>query len=116
MKPELLERLVVAVLLTAAGAPAARAEQGFGAGTPGGSGKPVVHVVNLADSGAGSLRDAVSAGNRYVVFDVAGDIPLVSDVFVRGAFVTVDGSTAPAPGITLRTHGLSISGDRGAHD
>ena len=35
---------------------------------------------------------------------------------MRGAFVTVDGTSAPAPGITLRNHGLYIRGDRGAHD
>lgn len=103
---------VLAVLWTVAGATTTEAEQGFGAGTPGGTGKPAFHVTNLDDAGAGSLRDAVSQGGRNVVFDVAGDIVLESDVYVRGAFVTVDGGSA----ITLRNHGLYIRGNRGAHD
>jgi hypothetical protein len=94
----------------------AQTYQGFGAATPGGAGQPVYHVTNLNDSGPGSLRDAVFQGNRYVVFDVAGEIALASKVPVRGAFVTIDGSSAPSPGITLKNAGLNISGIKGAHD
>ena len=90
--------------------------QGFGATTPGGANGTVVHVTNLNDSGPGSFREAVSQGNRTVVFDVGGDIVLADDVFVSGAFITIDGFTAPLPGITLRDFGLSIRGSRGAHD
>jgi hypothetical protein len=90
--------------------------QGFGAGTPGGAGGATVHVTTLADSGPGSLRDAVSRGGRIVVFDVAGDIALGGPLYVRGANITIDGTTAPPPGITLRNHGLIIRGNRGAHD
>src|SRR6185436_10996542 len=90
--------------------------QGFGANTPGGEGQPVVHVTNLNDSGPGSLREAVSHGNRNIVFDVAGDIRLTELLYVRGAFVTIDGFTAPSPGITLRNWSLVIAGDHGAHD
>ncbi len=92
------------------------AYQGFGAKTPGGSAKAIVRVANLNDSGPGSFRDAVSQGNRTVVFDVAGEIILTKTVYIRGAFITVDGFTAPGPGITLKNYGLSISGNRGAHD
>lgn len=90
--------------------------QGFGATTPGGAGKPAVHVTNLNDSGPGSLRDAVSHGNRTVVFDVGGEIVLSNYVYVTGAFITIDGSTAPPPGITLKNRGLIIRGSQGAHD
>lgn len=90
--------------------------QGFGATTPGGSGQTIVHVTNLNDSGPGSLRDAVSRGNRTVVFDVAGEIVLSNYVYVTGAFITVDGSSAPPPGITLKNRGLIIRGSKGAHD
>jgi hypothetical protein len=90
--------------------------QGFGAQTPAGKGQPFYRVTNLRDVGPGSLRDAVSQGNRTVVFDVAGEIELASTISVAGAFVTVDGFTAPSPGVTLKKYGLSISGERGAHD
>jgi hypothetical protein len=89
--------------------------QGFGATTPGGAGQPVVRVTNLDDSGPGSLRRALSGGERTIVFDVAGTIELADTLHVRGAFVTIDGSTAPPPGITLRHHGLAIHGQGGAY-
>lgn len=104
------------LLLAAAGPAAAQGYQGFGASTPGGAGGPIVRVTTLADSGPGSLREAVAAGHRTVVFDVGGDIVLQDYLYVRGAFVTIDGSTAPPPGITLRNRGLIIRGSRGAHD
>jgi hypothetical protein len=94
----------------------APAYEGFGASTPGGSAGDIAHVTNLKDAGPGSFRDAVAQGNRTVVFDVGGPIELVRDVFVKGAFVTIHGFSAPPPGITLRGGGLSIRGDLGAHD
>jgi pectate lyase len=90
--------------------------EGFGAVTTGGQGYSLVHVTSLADSGPGTLREALSAGNRTVVFDVAGDIVLSDFLYVNGPFVTIDGFTAPAPGITLRARGLVIRGTHGAHD
>ena len=81
---------------------------GWGSSTPGGYGQPVYHVSTLADSGAGSLRDAVSRGNRYVVFDVAGTINLSSVVAIGGSFLTVNGLSAPSPGITLQQAGLYV--------
>ena len=92
------------------------AYHGFGATTRGGAGHPVVRVTNLNDSGPGSLREALSQGHRTVVFDVAGDIELQDFLYVRGPYVTIDGFTAPAPGITLRNRGLIIRGNRGGHD
>lgn len=94
----------------------AQTYEGFGATTPGGEGGEVVHVTSLNDSGPGSLREAVSQGHRIVIFDVAGEIVLSNYVYVGGPFITIDGSTAPAPGITLRNRGLIIRGSRGAHD
>ena len=76
----------------------------------------ICHVTNLQDSGPGSLRDAVSQGNCSVVFDVGGEIILNDFVYVKGAFVTIDGFTAPPPGITLKNRGLIIRGNQGAHD
>jgi pectate lyase len=90
--------------------------QGFGAETPGGTGQPVYRVTNLRDSGPGSLRDAVSRSRRYIVFDVAGEINLSSRIHVRGSYITIDGFTAPAPGITLKGWGLYMWGNQGAHN
>lgn len=90
--------------------------QGFGSMTKGGAGQPVYRVTNLKDSGTGSLRDAVSKGYRYIVFDVAGEINLTQDIWVRGPFITIDGTTAPAPGVTLKYGALLIHGNKGAHD
>ncbi len=96
-------------------AAAASPYEGFGV-TAGGRGQPLYRVTTLQDTGPGSLRDAVSRGARYIVFEVAGDIRLSTDIRIKGAYLTIDGTTAPAPGITLRDHGLSIFGSDGAHD
>jgi hypothetical protein len=91
--------------------------QGFGADTPGGSGKQVVTVTSLADAGPGTLREALAGGGgRSIVFAVGGVIRTTMELYVTGGFVTIDGTTAPAPGITLDGHGLVIRGNRGAHD
>lgn len=107
--------LLVALLglATATGGRADEAIEGFGTDTPGGADGEVYHVTTLADSGPGSLRDAVSTGNRMVVFDVSGEIALTGPLFVQGAFVTIDGFTAPSPGITLVGDGLIIRGNVG---
>ena len=91
--------------------------QGFGAKTRGGESQAMVRVTNLNDAGPGSLREAVSRGNRTVVFDVAGEI-MVGNKYIEvlGAFVTIDGSTAPPPGITIKNGGIRIAGNKGAHD
>jgi hypothetical protein len=51
-----------------------------------------------------------------IVFDVAGTITLLSDLRIRGAFLTIDGFSAPSPGITLRNFGVLVFGTDGAHD
>jgi len=104
------------VVLTFTSAVDSSEYQGFGAATPGGSGQPVYRVTNLRDSGPGSLRDAVSRGHRYIVFDVGGEINLSSRIHVRGSYITIDGFTAPRPGITLKGWGLYMWGNDGAHN
>src|SRR5688572_4579217 len=81
--------------------------EGFGRSTTGGAGQSVYRVTSLADSGAGTLRDALSQGSRCVVFDVAGTINLSSELRVKSN-TTIDGFTAPTPGITLRRRTLGI--------
>jgi len=105
--PRIVALTIGMILL--AGAPATGAQR-FGASTRGGSAGAVVRVTNLNNSGPGSLRDAVAAGNRMVVFDVAGSIVLTSEITIRGSFITVDALSAPIPGITLRNAGLIVRG------
>jgi hypothetical protein len=75
-----------------------------------------MHVTTLNDSGTGSLRSllASAASNRTIVFDVAGTINLGSALRVGGHHITIDGSTAPAPGITLTNGALSFENDSSA--
>jgi pectate lyase len=75
--------------------------EGFGAGTPGGQGGETYEVTCLADSGPGTLRDAVSEPNRIVEFTIAGAIELESQIRITTHHLTIDGSTAPGPGITI---------------
>jgi hypothetical protein len=86
---------------------------GWGSSTPGGSGQPIYHVTNLNDSGPGSLRDAISQGNRYIVFDVGGTWHPLSTLFVLApsSFITIDGTTAPSPGVTITDYSLRLDGD-----
>src|SRR5262245_27482332 len=76
---------------------------GFGYRTTGGAGRPVLTVTTLADSGPGSLRNALASAARdgaTIRFAVGGGIRLESGLDVPGR-TTIDGSSAPPPGITL---------------
>jgi len=74
--------------------------EGYGAVATGGRGGTIYHVTNLNDSGVGSFRDAVSASNRIVVFDVGGEIKLLSGIGAQSN-LTIAGQTAPGAGITI---------------
>jgi hypothetical protein len=91
---------------------------GFGMETPAGSGPDrvggeILHVTTLADSGPGSLREAILAkGPRIVVFDVSGYIHLESNIRISEPYLTIAGQTAPSPGISIKDAGIVIA----AHD
>lgn len=69
----------------------------------------IYKVKQLGDSGAGSLRDAVSKPGRIVVFSVSGVIRLKSRLtFAENCYVA--GQTAPGKGILVYGNGVSFSG------
>lgn len=79
---------------------------GFGANVTGGRAGTVYHVTNLNDDGKGSFRDAVSQGNRIVVFDVGGIINIKTAVSIKSN-ITIAGQTTPGEGIAI--HGGKLS-------
>ena len=108
-----LGNMLPAVLALVVGAQAAPPSafpgaEGFGATAKGGSGGATVHVTNLNDAGAGSLRDAVSGGSRIVVFDLAGTLTLRSPLVVHSD-VTLAGQSAPGEGVTVMGQEVSFS-------
>jgi len=90
--------------------------EGYGRFARGGRGGVVVEVTNTADSGPGSLRDALTGdyGPRTVVFNVSGLITLESDLIINSSapYLTLAGQTAPGKGICVRKHQLGMSGGK----
>lgn len=82
--------------------------QGFGKNATGARTGTVYHVTNLNDSGAGSFRDAVSASNRFIVFDVGGYIKLLTAVSAKSN-LTIAGQTAPGQGIGFQGGEISFA-------
>ncbi|KAJ7245801.1 polysaccharide lyase family 1 protein [Mycena rebaudengoi] len=80
---------------------------GFGSVATGGS-TPFV-VTSLADSGTGTLRDAVSVSGRNITFAVSGYIVLSSPISLTSS-TTINGQTAPSPGIGVMGREISASG------
>ena len=101
---KILTSMAAALMSAAALAqvPAFPGAEGHGRYVTGGRGGKVIHVTNLNDKGTGSFRAAVTGNSKkIIVFDVAGVIPLASDLTI-GSNTTILGQTAPSPGITLR--------------
>lgn len=79
------------------------AYEGYGSSARGGAGGDAYHVTTLADGGPGSLRDGAlnRTGPRTIVFDVGGTITITNQIILNKPYLTIDGSTAPDPGITV---------------
>ncbi len=88
--------------------PAFPGAEGFGKWASGGRGGTVYRVTNLNDSGPGSFRDAVSATNRTVIFDVAGVIQ-IGERIVMSKDITIAGQTAPGEGVMIYGNGVSYT-------
>ena len=103
--------LLIAIPLMADDVPAFPGAEGHGRYATGGRGGEVRHVTNLNDSGTGSFREAVKGSTKkIVVFDVGGVIALNCNVNI-GANTTIEGQSAPYPGITLRYYTVSPNGN-----
>lgn len=71
-----------------------------------GTNPTVYHITSLANSGAGTFRNAVEAsGPRVIVFERSGYIDLTADLNIANPCITIAGQTAPSPGITVRGSG-----------
>ena len=76
----------------------------------GGAGCDVYVVTNLNDDGDGSLRKGLRMSKTTVVFAVAGQINLQSNLEITASNITVAGQTAPGDGITLAGYPVFIKG------
>ena len=110
--------LGIAVLATARPACALAAfpgAEGGGSLSVGGRGGRIIEVTTLADSGQGSLRDAIPSGPRIVVFRVGGTIEEKSLMHILNPYITIAGQTAPGGGIQITGgagRGRRIASDR----
>jgi subtilisin-like proprotein convertase family protein len=109
----LITYTIIAELDTNIVFPAFPGAEGAGADAVGGRFGNVYHVTSLADSGLGTLRDAVSVPDRTIVFDLSGTIGLLSPLVITNSFLTIAGQTAPGGGIAVAGNMTTV---QSAHD
>ena len=104
-----MKRLTPLILLLLMATPV-MAYEGFGKNVTGhlagGGGYDTYDVDLLTDTlpngVQGELRHALQAGNRLIEFSVGGTITMSNAVLsIANSYTTIDGSTAPSPGITI---------------
>jgi pectate lyase len=90
--------------------PAFPGAQGGGIYSLGGRGGRVIEVTSLAESGPGTLREALATKSpRIVVFRVGGLIELKTRITISQPFVTIAGQTAPGDGICIKGETVVIN-------
>tara|TARA_R110002167_G_scaffold81296_3_gene222688 strand:+ start:5952 stop:7463 length:1512 start_codon:yes stop_codon:yes gene_type:complete len=89
------------ITLTDADIKAFPTAEGHGRFAPSAGTKTPYFVTNLNDSGTGSLRDAVSSGNKTIIYRVGGTIELSSDITSSSDNIHIAGQTAPGDGIAI---------------
>jgi hypothetical protein len=107
--------LLLGLGLIGGGLPITDTPPGYGRlATGGGACSTVVNVTTLANSGAGSLREAFEgeADDRCIRFTVSGNIVLTSMLRTTGDNVTLDCGSAPKGGVAITGRGLNF-GDEG---
>ena len=116
----------IALPVCAYSAPCSPGAEGWGTETAGGRGGQIIIVTSLADSGPGTLREAINTtGPRTILFDVAGIIRLQSPLELGGPWdpatgdnpysnVSILGHSAPGGGVTIAGAPFRIS--NGVHD
>ncbi len=82
--------------------PAFPGAEGSGRFATGGRGGTVYEVTNLTNSGPGSIVDALSVGNRTIVFRLSGTIDLGGVMLEPKSNTTIAGQTAPGDGICIK--------------
>lgn len=106
--------------------------EGYASGTTGGEFGEICKVTTLRDHPKpGSLRYCVRNRNkrgpdyvpRKIIFEVGGEIRLQHDLIISTPYLTIDGLSAPSPGITIRKRTLrdgeiiiSTNGPSSGHD